>query len=1017
MAQDYTENVLVQGAACKQLATQGWRIVDGREASAMEALGRVDECEVLLKNVLREQLMRINDEWFTEREFEQVYQQLSARRGMLHPVEENKQMYDLLRDGIMVSWMNSVGVQEQRRVRIFDFTTPEKNSFIAVKEFWIKSRHLVGYRRRADIVGFVNGIPLLFVELKGIGVDLQDAYNGNYRDYCTTVPQLFVHNAAVIFSNGRQTKMGAFGSAYSFFHEWKRLDEGDAKGSTELIRLLQGLWTPTALMDLFENFILFEKGTKRYIKIVARNHQMMGVNKAVDAYYRREALQGKLGVFWHTQGSGKSYSMVFLTQKLYRQAGNAPCFLFVLDRDDLQDQLSATFESCGVMGSLKQADVIAHSEEDLYAKLERGQQFIFTLIQKFRSEHAPIPENAHILMLSDEAHRSQYGTYAENLQATLPAAARIGFTGTPLLKDDLTARTFGGYLSIYDFQRAVEDGATVPLYYEAHGKALQIERDPALNQEIAELIDEAETDPLKREMLEQYFAQRGVLLEAEKRMRVIAEDLVVHSSNRWQAGKAMMVCLNKVSCVRMYNYVQEAWARAIQNEVDAEKRAWMASTEMAVVVSQEQNEIEVFRNWGCDITPHREKMATRHLDKEFKDRENPLRLVFVCAMWLTGFDVKSLSCLYLDKPMKAHTLMQTITRVNRVDEGKPGGVIVDYAGVIEALREALADYTTDTAHGASVDPCHDLSEVIATFRDTLTKTAQYLWERDCDIQAVLKATDEREKLEALAGIAECLLKDLVTKNGYLALVGKLKRLMKLFETRHLTSFEVNQRNALFAIAEMVNVQRKRTDISELSAMISERVNERLRISSLAESEGIDISGINFAVLQNVRASKHKKLEMGVLLEQIRKRIDYLLNHNPTRINFLETYRELIERYNAVQDPEAVEKLFIELIQLTQRLTQEEQRYVTLGFDNEEQLAIYDLLLKEKITKKDITTIKRVAKELLIIVKQLLADAPATWTTEQGQAQFKVTLRNQLFAFFPGFTRQDYEACKLHNLGE
>ncbi len=848
------------------------------------------------------------------------------------------------------------------------------------------------------------------MELKGIGVDVEDAYNGNYKDYRETVPQIFVHNAAVIFSNGLQTKIGAFGSAYSFFHEWKRLDEGDAKGSTELRRLLQGLWTPTALMDFFENFILFEKGTKGYIKIVARNHQMMGVNKAVDAYCRREALQGKLGVFWHTQGSGKSYSMVFLAQKLYRQAGNAPCFLFVLDREDLQEQLSATFESCGVMGSLKQADVLAHSEEDLYAKLERGQQFIFTLIQKFRNAHVPIPENAHILMLSDEAHRSQYGTYAENLQQALPEAARIGFTGTPLLKDDLTAKTFGDYLSIYDFRRAVEDGATVPLYYEAHGKELQIERDPTLNQEIAELLDEAEMDPLQREKVEAYFAQNHVLLDTEKRLRIIAEDLVQHFSNRWQEGKAMMVCLNKVSCVRMYNYVQEAWGRAIESETDEEKRAWMESTEMAVVVSQEQNEIEVFRNWGCDITPHREKMATRQLDKEFKEREHPLRLVFVCAMWLTGFDVKSLSCLYLDKPMKAHTLMQAITRVNRVDEGKPGGVIVDYAGVIEALREALADYTSNT-HGASVDPCHDLSEVISAFRDTLAKATQYLVERDCDIQTVIKANDKCEKLDAICGIAECLLKDSATKKGYLELVGTLKRLMKLFEARHLTPFEVEQRNAHYAVAEVLDKKRKHTDISGLSAMISDRVNERLQVSSLAESDSIDISGINFAVLQNVKASKHKKLEMGVLLEKIRKRVDVLINHNPTRINFLETYRELIERYNAVQDPEAVEKLFIELIQLTQRLSQEEQRYIELGFDNEEQLAIYDLLLKEKITKKDITKIKRVAKELLTIVKQLLADAPATWTTEQGQAQLKVTLRNTLYAFFPGFTLQDYEACR------
>ena len=342
--------------------------------------------------------------------------------------------------------------------------------------------------------------------------------------------------------------------------------------------------------------------------------------------------------------------------------------------------------------------------------MQGNPSFIFTLIQKFNKKDVqPIIPDHDIIIMSDEAHRSQYGIFADNMVNLLPTAARIGFTGTPLLlNDNITERTFGGYISIYDFKRAVEDKATVPLYYENRGEKILDLDNPDITDKILDAIEATDLDPNQTKKLEREFKKEIHIMTAPQRLKSVAKDFVSHYSDLWTSGKAMFVCLNKVTCVRMYNLVQNYWEEEIkrlegikskvsQQEVQELERKikWMKETEMAVVISQEQNEIQTFKKWDLDIKPHREKMEKRELDKEFKDKDNPLRVVFVCAMWLTGFDVKCLSCLYLDKPLKAHTLMQTIARANRVAEGKSNGLIIDYIGIVKALRKALADYTAN----------------------------------------------------------------------------------------------------------------------------------------------------------------------------------------------------------------------------------------------------------------------------------------------------------------------------------
>lgn len=722
MSYDYSENILVQESAGHLLQNElGWEVAfayNTEQLGENGSFGRKSYKEILLIRYFREALLRLNP-WITPAQMDEAQRKLEHRLSTASLLQINEEKYFLIRDGIPVTVKKPGGKTEEKRAVVIDFQNPGNNCFLAIKELKI---HGDLYRRRTDIVGFVNGIPLLFIELKKNTVDVQDAYTNNYTDYQDTIPHLFYYNAFLILSNGTEAKVGTLGSKYEFFHEWKRLSEQE-QGSVALETMLRGICKKENFLDLLENFILFDHSGGHTAKILARNHQYLGVNEAVKAYEARKLNNGKLGVFWHTQGSGKSYSMVFLAQKIRRMFSGSPTIVILTDRDELNTQISDTFENCGLLGKTKASQFIASSGADLEQKLRGNPSFIFTLIQKFnKTDVEPIYPDHDILIMSDEAHRSQYGIFADNMVRLLPTAARIGFTGTPLLSNDnITERTFGGYISVYDFKRAVEDGATVPLYYENRGeKILDIKDNPEITDRILDAIEQADLDVDQQDKLEQEFAKEIHLLTATPRLETIARDFAGHYSDLWTSGKAMFVCLNKVTCVRMYDLVQKYWAAEIealkiqikhatqQESQELERKLqWMQETEMAVVISQEQNEIQTFQKWGLDIKYHREKMEKRELDKEFKDPANPLRVVFVCAMWLTGFDVKCLSCLYLDKPLKAHTLMQTIARANRVAEGKSNGLIIDYIGIVKALRKALADYTANVNGNGGSDPTVD----------------------------------------------------------------------------------------------------------------------------------------------------------------------------------------------------------------------------------------------------------------------------------------------------------------------
>lgn len=1027
MSYEYSENILVQESAGNVLKDKlGWDVVyayNTEKLGVNGTLGRTSYREIVLKRYLREALLR-NNECLTEEQCTDAIKTLCAYTNSETLMQINENKYKLLRDGIPVQCRKSDGSFETRTVKVFDFDEPENNHFLAVKEMKI---HGELYRRRTDIVGFVNGIPLLFVELKKQNVDVQNAYTCNYTDYLSTIPHLFHFNAIVMLSNGLEAKVGTLGSKYEFFHEWKRLKE-DETGAVDLETMLLGICNKRNFMDLFENFILFDHSCGRTAKIFARNHQYLGVNEALESYRARQLKNGKLGVFWHTQGSGKSYSMVFFAQKIRRKFAGSPTFLVLTDREELNKQISDTFEACGCLGTVKAGKCIPSSGKNLVEMLKRNRSFIFTLIQKFNNPDAnPIIPDHDIIIISDEAHRSQNGIFAENMCRMLPTASRIGFTGTPLFKyDNITERTFGSYVSVYDFQRAVDDGATVPLYYENRSDMLEIQN-PEINEELLEAVEKADLDVNEQAKLEVELAKDIHIITAQPRLEAIAKDFVNHYSELWTTGKAMFVCVNKVTCVRMYNLAQQFWAEKIeelekqlktvsqQESQELQRKIdWMKETEMAVIISQEQNEIQTFQNWGLDILPHREKMEKREMDKEFKDTENPFRIVFVCAMWLTGFDVKSLATIYLDKPLKAHTLMQTIARANRVCDGKSNGLIVDYIGVVKALRQALADYTVGKSGKLSVDPAPDKSELIAKIEEIISSIKAFLKEQGFLLSELIEASDFA-KLALVQDGANAVCATMEIKKRFEIQARELFRNFKYIESKEVSLETVQYKNAVSAIYEQLQEKRKCADNSALMSQISEIVSNHVLVNKLiasSDSKKFDISKIDFDRLKKeFEKAPRKNLLMMNLQELIEQRLEVMLKENPLRIDYYERYQEIVNEYNKDNTKAEIAVIFENLMKLVSELDEEQKRYITEGFDSDEELTIFDLLSRDTVlSKEEIKHIKKLAQVMLTKIKTKIHELDHWRDKEETQSIINVLIRDLLWADLP----DSYDDVALEN---
>ena len=1001
----YTEDTLVQQTTAEYLEKElGWESAYAYNTETFGpegTLGRASDREVVLTRYLRQKLVEMNP-GLPDAAYDEAMRQVVAISAAQSLAATNREKYAQMLDGVQVTFRNDEGERVRQRLNLFDCKESTNNHFLCVRELWVRGDL---YRRRADIIGFVNGLPLLFMELKNLNKDIRAAFDRNFADYKDTVPHLFHHNALVVLANGVDARLGSVTSRFEHFHEWKRLAE-DEPGTVDMEALLKGVCDKRNFMDLLENFILFDESSGEPRKIIAKNHQFLGVNCAIEAVRNRKAREGKLGVFWHTQGAGKSYSMVFFTRKVHRKLGGNFTFLILTDRDDLDTQIYKTFAGCGVVDNDRDP-CRAGSGHHLNQLLTQHKAHIFSLIQKFNREvepEQPYSPRDDIIVITDEAHRTQYGTLALNMRNALPNAAYIGFTGTPLFKDDeITRRVFGEYVSTYDFQRAVEDKATVPLYYDARGDKLGVAVGD-VNERIAEKLEALEIEDVDvAQRLEQELKRDYHIITADKRLDQVARDFVQHYSAAWESGKAMLVCIDKITCVRMHGLITRYWNERIaeleagltgiadEQEEMARRRQieWMRETRMTVVVSEEQGEVDKFRKWDLDIKPHRrlikegmdlpEAMRVKPqfhnlqrmvLDDAFKEPEHPFRVAIVCAMWLTGFDVPTLSTLYLDKPLKAHTLMQAIARANRVSEGKNNGLIVDYCGILKHLRKALATFagTGDAGHGKDkeLNPARPEEELLADLAEAIALVRAFLTERDASLEDITQKTGFPRNAAILAAKEAANENDETRKRFEIMCREVFKKFKACINVIGINTHRAEY-EAVNIVYKSLQKDRDEADISDIIRQLHKVVDEAIETKDIGAEDGMgtyDISKIDFDRLRKeFERSPAKRTTVQNLCQAIESRLQRLLAQNPLRTDFQQHYETIVAEYNREKDRATIEQTFEALLRMVNELGEEEHRAVREGLD-EESLAIFDLLKKSELSTAEIKRIKKVAMELL-----------------------------------------------------
>ncbi|MBE2281152.1 MAG: type I restriction endonuclease subunit R [Ignavibacteriaceae bacterium] len=1019
MTNRYSESILIEKTALDIFYEKlGWDFNSAENTETFgksTPLGRESMREVVLSKHLRESLIKFNP-GLSPAAIEEAIKKITDDKTVLNLSESNKLKYELFKYGVKVETKNDNGINVTETVKVFDFDNPLNNHFLIARQMWIAGDIST---RRPDLIGFVNGIPLLFIELKAVDVNLRNAFDKNLTDYKSTIPRLFAYNGLILLSNGLKTKIGSITGRFEHFYEWKRLSEQD-EGKSSLKDTLIALCEKSRFMDVFENFILFDDSTGKTVKLIARNHQWLGVNNAIEKVKQIKESGGKLGVFWHTQGSGKSYSMLFFTEKIRRKISNKYSFLIVTDREELDKQISATYKGAGVN---KYGNTRASSSKALKSLIKGNNSYVFTLIHKFNDDTV-LSKRDDLIVISDEAHRTQGGTLAQNMRLALPNAAFIGFTGTPLIKKDVqkTRAIFGDYVSIYNFSRSIADGATVPLFYENRGEHLEL-KNPELNDQFKDAIDAADLDDQQIDKLKRMFLQEYPVFTAEKRLRSVAKDIVFHFNSRGYYGKGMVVCIDKITAVRTYNFIKEYWAvylketeREIKKATDEQaklelekKLIKLKETEICVVVSEEANEDQKFKNHNLDIAQHRLKMKSRDLERDFKDEDHPFRLVIVCSMWITGFDVPSLSTLYLDKPLTGHTLMQTIARANRVHKEKNNGLIVDYIESYKKLIEALAIYSgssdSDTDAGAgegSRGPIEEKAELFKLLDEIFQLIVDFFQIYQYDIFKLINC-NEYERLSELEKAFNIICTNDKSKTDFRILA---RRFLSIYSA-------ILPDKGLVSYADKKEVIQKLYDILEndvLTADVSHIVQELQKIvddSILAVldkefkySEGIDISGIDFKRLAQVFANQNNKNKTFQQLKAIvEDKLNYMIEQNPFREDFMKKYEEIIEEYNAGKDEVAVQNAFAELLNFVSTIKDEHVRVYEAGL-SEEQMAIFDILKKDKLTKTEIDQVKSVAIKLLDNLKKTAGNIKHWRENTQTAAQMRIDISDSLYKHLP-----------------
>lgn len=992
----------IEQTICSRLSQPeyGWKRIEcDSSVQAQDEVcktGRANSSECILPDVFLNALKRINPQIDVEI-LQSIVKEYRKDYTATDMVDTNYKLYNQLRNGINVK-VKKNGQEDFDIVKLIDFEHVDNNDFHCVNQMWIKGRY--NYRR-PDVLLFVNGLPVVFIELKNSTVKVEVSFNKNLVGYRKDIPNIFALNQICVLSNGLQTKLGAWNSNYEFFFEWLRVNNEKEKLDRDHIAeyglsitlLIDGLFRKERLLDYIENFIFFDN---KRVKIIAKNHQYLGVNNLMKSVENREELNGKLGVFWHTQGSGKSYSMVMFVRKVKRKLHGNFTFLVITDREDLDTQIHKTFVRSEVIG--EKEDCQPKNAVQLREFLSSNKPMVFTLIHKFQydktQKYPLLSERSDIFVLVDEAHRTQYKQLAENMHTGLPNANYIAFTGTPLLGSKrLTNQWFGDYVSEYNFTQAIEDGSTVPLFYSRRVPEVSLDNN-WLDTDIDQIVEEEELNDREEELLKNSSSRILEVIKRDGRLNRIAQDIAHHFPRRGFLGKGMVVCVDKYTAVKMYEKVQHYWLeekKALIKErnlaqTEEERHRlhaildYMNKVQMAVVISEEADEVEKFAALNLDIIPHRKKMNEispegKDIEDRFKDENDSLSLVFVCAMWLTGFDVPSLSTLYLDKPMKGHTLMQAIARANRVFPGKSCGIVVDYVNVFKYMQQALSEYASNNDENAEF-PAKDIEQLIDNINECITECDVFLQGLGISIENIINENDTLDKLERLRWAYNRILEKDEWKERFRVISNLL---MNLYDASKPEVFECGWYNEKFAAIDYLNGlfcnriddeklrKAKARMAATLDDSVSATVDEGQAQYAIHQGKVIDLSKLDIdKIRKEISSTPYKALEIDNLRVFIEETLKQLINKNSTRVSFSQRYKNIINRYNAggTENEDYYEKL----LQLIADLQKEQGRSTEMDL-KEEELEIYDLLaqgckLSKAEEQKVILASKNLYKKLL-----------------------------------------------------
>jgi type I restriction enzyme, R subunit len=952
--------------------------------------------------------------------------------------QTNRAFHRMLRDGVPVEFQRGDGSIAGDHVRLIDFDDPAANDWLAVNQFTVIEGH---HNRRADIAVFVNGLPLGLIELKSAADEeatIWSAY-AQVQTYKAEIPSLLHYNAALVLSDGLQARIGSLTANQEWFKVWRTIDgERDAPPEAlELEILVKGVFEQRRFLDLLQHFIVFEEDpdSGALHKIIAGYHQFHAVNAAVEETVRAsgmgesDALREEIGrswagemhggkpgdrragVVWHTQGSGKSFSMLFYAARVVRHpAMQNPTLVVLTDRNDLDDQLFGQFQRCHEI--LGQTPVQAQTREQLRELLNRASGgVIFTTIQKFMPEEsekmAALSARQNIVVIADEAHRSQYGFagkvnqrtgeisygFASNLRDALPNASFIGFTGTPIEKTDANTRAvFGGYISIYDIQRAVADKATVPIYYESRISKLRLNAAalPKLDDEFEEITEGEELT--RKEKLKTKWAALEALVGDPKRIALIASDLVAHFEKRWEAmdGKAMIVCMSRRICVHLYNAIvalRPEWASAENDDCEAEGKK---NCVLKVVMTGSPED-------GPDWQPHiRNKEKRRQLANRFKDANDPFRIVIVRDMWLTGFDAPCLHTMYADKPMQGHGLMQAIARVNRVFRDKPGGLVVDYLGLADQLKRALATYTQSGGRGS---PTYDTKQAVAVMLEKHSIACDMLHGFNWDKWTTGKPA---ERLALIPAGQQHILEQEDGKKRFVQVVTELSRVFALCASTD-EAIEIRDDVSFFQAIQAALNKRTRTNgktPEQIDAAIRQLVSsaispdgEVIDVFTAAGLKRPDISILDDRFLAEVRGLKHKNVAAELLEKLLKDELKVRARQNVVQSQlFSEKLKQSLNAYHnrAISTLEIIE----ELINLAKQISADDSAAERLGLTRDEK-AFYDALAANESAVQAMgdDKLKVIAAELITKVRQSVT---IDWTLrESARAKIKVMVKRIL----------------------